>query len=211
MSDILGPVITSRAFQGASFVIGLLCFIFAVSLLMWLYRDAYRRGTAASVWTVIGVVAGIAAALAGFAFSKYGFGPVGALALIAVLIVVAIYTFLRPEDYLGDMREQQLALALLEAQIDKDTCPTCVHGIESTFLVCPYCNTTLRVPCDYCGKPIKPEWMLCPYCKSNQRLRTGETTNRLPVSQDVEKEKDDPVKPPRKKATRKQSASSPTG
>ena len=209
MSDLINPIITSSAFQNVSFAIGILCFIFAALLLFWLYRDAQRRGAAAAVWTVIGVVVGIVAALVGLSSAKYGFGPVGIFALLALAIVVILYTFLRPQDVLADAHEQQLSLLLLEAQIENETCPTCGKAIETTFLVCPHCNTTLRVSCDYCGKPIKPEWMICPYCKSNQRLHTEESTNFLApapprgVFKDEDNEEPTTQAPQKKATTRK--------
>jgi len=175
-------MIKSKAFQNASFALGILCFVFAALLLLWLFRDARRRGTAGSVWTVIGVAVALVAALLGLSLSTYGFGPVGLFALVGLLFVALIYSFVRPGDYLTDAREQQMSLLLLEAQIEQETCPTCGHGIETKFLVCPYCNTTLRVACDFCGQPIKPEWTICPYCKANQRQHVGESALFVPPS-----------------------------
>ncbi len=201
MADLISPIIESKAFQSGSFAIGILCFIFAALVLLWLFRDARRRGAAAPVWTVVGVVAGILAALIGLSFSKYGFGPVGLMSLLALAVVCAIYSFTRPGDFLSDAREQQLSLMLLEAQIDRETCPTCGQGIETTFLVCPHCNTTLRVSCDYCGQPIKPHWMICPYCKSNQRVRTEGVKSFLPTtspSKTIDDDRDVKSEPPHK-------------
>ena len=169
MSDLIGPIIKSKVFQNASFAVGILCFILAALLLLWLWRDARRRGATGAVWTVIGVAVALVAALVGLSLSEYGFGPVGILAILALLVVIMVYSFVRPSDFIADAREQALSLQLLEAQIERETCPTCGHGVETKFLICPYCNTTLRVACDFCGQPIQPDWAVCPYCKANQR------------------------------------------
>ncbi|MCL2324700.1 MAG: zinc ribbon domain-containing protein [Actinomycetia bacterium] len=207
MSDLIGPVIKSRAFQDISFVFGVLCFVFAVLLLFWLYRDARRRGANAAIWTGVGVFAGIVAGIAGLSLAKYGFGPVGLLALLALAVVIVFYSFLRPDDRITDVREQQMSLLLLEAQIDQGTCPTCRHGIEPTFLVCPFCNTTLRISCVHCGKPIKPDWVVCPYCNSNQHRHPAATpTSSTFAPVDEFKEPDTKAPRPARKTTRKRSA-----
>jgi CheY-like chemotaxis protein/RNA polymerase subunit RPABC4/transcription elongation factor Spt4 len=43
-------------------------------------------------------------------------------------------------------------------------CPECLHSIEKTFAVCPYCLYQLQVQCASCGAAVEKEWKSCPYC-----------------------------------------------
>ncbi len=180
MADILDPIVKGAAFQSASLVFGVLFLLLTVLIAFWVYRNAQRRGASAVVWVVVTAFVAVLAGIFGLSLSKYGFGIVGLFALIAALLVVMVYMFIRPSEDLADDQEQQLSLHLLEAQLEAETCPVCGHAIEREFLLCPNCHTTLRVPCDYCGHPIKPTWTICPYCSANQGARSefSESTDR---------------------------------
>ena len=168
MSDLLGPVLKSASFQFASLVVGVLFLLLACAIVIWLYKDAVSRGMRATTWA--GIVAGLGAlgGLAGFSQAKFGFAPTGVFAFFTIIILVFVYMILRPSEFKDDVEEQELSIALLEAELDIKSCPHCHYGIESDFLVCPQCMKILREPCRACKRPIKREWKVCPYCKTKQ-------------------------------------------
>ena len=113
-----------------------------LALALWVYKDARRRVREP---LLIGVA--VAAAVL--------FPFVGAF----------IYLFLRPPEYLADVRERELEIRLMERRFGgADTCPRCDGPVEADFLVCPACQARLRQACTACGKPLDPNWRACPYC-----------------------------------------------
>jgi CheY-like chemotaxis protein len=47
-------------------------------------------------------------------------------------------------------------------------CPGCREEIDSTWLVCPYCQHDLSArKCEGCGKDVRPDWKVCPYCRTD--------------------------------------------
>ncbi|MBW3595390.1 MAG: Flp pilus assembly complex ATPase component TadA, partial [Actinobacteria bacterium] len=61
--------------------------------------------------------------------------------------------------------EEVLRVTYVEQQ-DVRRCPGCRHEIETSFVVCPYCQTDLTAnTCSSCGKDTEPEWRVCPYCR----------------------------------------------
>ncbi len=46
----------------------------------------------------------------------------------------------------------------------KTPCPSCGHGLQGDFNICPYCGAKLKVNCPSCGKEVSDEWKICPYC-----------------------------------------------
>ena len=171
MLDMVTSVVgtsTARAISGAFEVLGFVLFAFSIALVFWLYRDARRRGAREIIWAIVGGAALLLGVFLGFTLSSWGFIAVGLGTLIAVCAVLLIYTFIRPAEFLADAQERELSARLLEAELDTHACPSCGHGIETDFLICPSCNITLRRPCDYCGRPIKTGWATCPYCKARK-------------------------------------------
>lgn len=168
MSDLLGPILKSASFQFASLVVGILFLLLTCAIVIWLYRDAKSRDARASLWAGIVAAFGVLGGLVGISQSKYGFGMTGIIAFSVVIIMVFVYMILRPSEFADDIEEQELSIALLEAELDIKACPHCHAGVEPDFLVCPSCLKILREPCRLCKRPIKREWKVCPYCKTKQ-------------------------------------------
>src|SRR5258706_15464534 len=44
-------------------------------------------------------------------------------------------------------------------------CPHCLHAIEESFTVCPYCLGSVKMSCPTCNAALRKEWKACPYCR----------------------------------------------
>jgi hypothetical protein len=119
-----------------------------IALIVWTYLDAKRRirdrvlvacATGASFFPFVGTV---------------------------------VYSILRPPEFLEDAHERELEIRAAELrvrQLEEQSCPSCGHPIERTFLRCPSCRARVKDPCSSCQKPIDPRWSICPYCEAPQR------------------------------------------
>jgi hypothetical protein len=84
-------------------------------------------------------------------------------------IGTAVYTIVRPPEFLEDAHERELEIKAAELrvrQLRDQTCPNCEYPVEKNFLRCPNCRRRLKDPCPSCGKPVDPRWGLCPYCET---------------------------------------------
>ena len=45
-----------------------------------------------------------------------------------------------------------------------DKCPSCAKPVQSAFVACPHCGTSLSKKCGHCGKQAELDWRVCPYC-----------------------------------------------
>ncbi len=50
------------------------------------------------------------------------------------------------------------------AQASSANCPGCGRPVQSVYVACPYCGTSLSKKCAQCGKPAELDWKVCPYC-----------------------------------------------
>jgi hypothetical protein len=94
-------------------------------------------------------------------------------------IGTAVYTIVRPPEYLEDAHERELEIKAAELrvrQLRDQTCPNCEYPVEKNFLRCPNCQRRLKDPCPTCSKPVDPRWGLCPYCETT--LSGGEKPRR---------------------------------
>jgi hypothetical protein len=77
-----------------------------------------------------------------------------------------VYLFLRPPEYLDDVRERELEMRAIEQRLTARSleCPVCRAPADPSYLVCPVCTTRLKQGCSSCGAPLEAIWLACPYC-----------------------------------------------
>ncbi|MEX2107840.1 MAG: zinc ribbon domain-containing protein [Solirubrobacterales bacterium] len=81
----------------------------------------------------------------------------------------AVYTIVRPPEFLEDAHERELEIKAAELrvrQLKELSCPRCSFPIEKTYMRCPRCQCRLKNPCPSCSKPVDPRWALCPFCET---------------------------------------------
>ncbi len=91
-------------------------------------------------------------------------------------IGTAVYTIVRPPEFLEDAHERDLEIKAAELrvrQLRESSCPNCEYPIEKNYLRCPNCQRRLKDPCPTCGEPVDPRWGLCPFCETALAGRGG--------------------------------------
>jgi hypothetical protein len=107
----------------------------------------------------------------------------------------AVYTILRPPEFLDDAHERELEIRAAELrvrQLTEQSCPNCEFPVEKSYLRCPNCQHRLKDPCPTCSKPVDPRWALCPFCETELARR--------PRRRPAEERRESPRKPPRERA-----------
>ena len=140
----IGDFFSSGYFVAIERVTALFVIAIWFALAFWTAKDARRR-----IDDPVIVAVCVAAAVL--------FGPLG----------VVIYLFLRPPEYISDVRERELEIRAMERRLGADeVCPYCRNPAEPGFLSCPHCGTKLKNACRRCKSPLDPEWRLCQYCET---------------------------------------------
>lgn len=57
-------------------------------------------------------------------------------------------------------------------------CPNCEQAVESDFILCPHCHTSLKKTCISCNKEIREGWKICPYCETKQDTELDTSTKK---------------------------------
>jgi hypothetical protein len=109
------------------------------AVLIWVYRDAEKRGMSGILWLL--------------------------LVLIGNVIGLLIYAIVRSETPVkrpaqGGMKEPAAGPACCPA----DACPGCGKALGPGFEFCPYCGKSLKKTCPACGKPVQDDWKVCAAC-----------------------------------------------
>ena len=116
--------------------------IFWLAVACWVYRDARRRSRDLRVVGASTLLGLIPVA-----------GPIG-------------YLLIRPPETRDEAKTRRIEVEALESLLRREPphCPTCLAGVEASFLVCPVCTTRLKEPCTGCSAPLAPTWLVCPFC-----------------------------------------------
>jgi RNA polymerase subunit RPABC4/transcription elongation factor Spt4 len=140
IQDLIANLIPIIQF-GAVLLGAYLVLIWAASVL-WAYRDIRRRSDDVSV-QVLAV----------------------SLVLLLPFAGIPLHLILRPPQTLAEKYERELEQEYLRRDIEeKYVCPDCQRPIESDFLLCPHCQTSLRRRCGSCDRVVDLTWSVCPYC-----------------------------------------------
>jgi hypothetical protein len=130
-------------------------------------------------------------------------------------IGTAVYTIVRPPEFLEDAHERDLEIKAAELrvrQLRESSCPNCEYPIEKNYLRCPNCQRRLKDPCPTCGEPVDPRWGLCPYCETNlSGERSQQPRRRRPEGDRPTSETDAPRRRTPRKKPRTEPADEPTG
>lgn len=105
-----------------------------VLVLIWVYRDAERRGMSGILWLLLVLIGNI----------------VG-------LLIYAIVRSERPVRVEGGSSGPA-------AEANPGKCPGCGNPVSPSHAFCPYCGRKLARTCPSCGKPVDGDWKVCPAC-----------------------------------------------
>jgi RNA polymerase subunit RPABC4/transcription elongation factor Spt4 len=126
----LGPLGTPMAILPLAFL------ALWVLVLIWVYRDAERRGMSGILWLL--------------------------LVLIGNVIGLLIYAIVRSERPVKlEVGGGGAGLGAISGK-----CPGCGNAVAADHAFCPYCGKKLvQAPsCPACGKPVEGSWKVCPVC-----------------------------------------------
>ena len=138
--SLVGRLLGSPYTKATLAVMALLVASLYLALVWWTFADSTRRGALRLPWTTAAILFPFAGTL--------------------------IYVLCRPPEYVLDARERELELVVLEHVLAEGTqrCPRCDSLVRPDFLACPYCQQSLKEPCEGCGRPLEEDWNACPHC-----------------------------------------------
>lgn len=108
------------------------------AVLIWVYRDAEKRGMNGILWLL--------------------------LVLIGNVIGLLIYAIVRSET---PARRPAQGGTTVGAGCPPETCPGCGKTLSPGYAYCPYCGKNLKKTCPACGRPVEGGWKACPACGAN--------------------------------------------
>jgi RNA polymerase subunit RPABC4/transcription elongation factor Spt4 len=108
------------------------------AVLIWVYRDAEKRGMSGILWLL--------------------------LVLIGNVIGLLIYAIVRSET---PAKRQAEGAAAGGTCCYPEKCPGCGNILGKDYAFCPHCGKSLKKTCPACGKPVEEGWKACPACGAN--------------------------------------------
>ncbi len=105
------------------------------AILIWVYRDAEKRGMSGILWLL--------------------------LVLVGNVIALLIYAIVRSETPVKRPARGEAAEAGCPPA---RSCPGCGKALAPGYAFCPHCGRSLTKTCPACGKPVEEGWKACPAC-----------------------------------------------
>lgn len=136
-------IINDIVLIGSAFAAAFLATLW-LSLIIWTARDIRKR-------------------------SRDPFARILAVLIVAVLFLpgLLVYSILRPAKTLEDEYQQSLEEeALLQTIEDILVCPGCTRKVQTSWVVCPSCQTILKKKCLNCNELLELPWNICPFCST---------------------------------------------
>ena len=118
--------------------ISLMLIVLWGAVLVWVYRDAEKRGMNGVLWLL--------------------------LVLIGNVIGLLIYAIVRSETPIKRPAPVPPPPPEPAACCPPVVCPACAKPLAPGYTFCPYCGKNLKRTCPACGKPVEEDWKVCPSC-----------------------------------------------
>ena len=123
-------------------LIGGYLLILWLASVLWVYRDVQARSRD-PITQAIGV----------------------AISVVFPIVGLPVYMVVRPQETLQDAYDRQLEQEAILSELHSVTgCPNCRRPVSDDFMVCAYCSTALKSPCNSCGRLLQFSWRVCPTC-----------------------------------------------
>jgi RNA polymerase subunit RPABC4/transcription elongation factor Spt4 len=149
-------------------------FVLWIVVLVWVYKDAERRGMSGVLWALLvffGNLLGFLIFLIVRQDHPVSRGPEARKTTPAGSAAPASPPPAGPASgpaapaaaAAPRAQSQAQAVAPVEAAAAL-ACPSCKKPVEKSYTYCPHCGTALQQVCKNCGKPVEAAWKACPYC-----------------------------------------------
>lgn len=89
---------------------------------------------------------------------------------------LAVYTLVRPQTTVGELRSRALAAQLGPLIAEEASCGACGAATDPGWRRCPSCTEWLQAPCAHCSAWSDIELEHCPYCGSESLDLPGVST-----------------------------------
>ena len=140
LNDIVGEGVITAIILAAKLAFAYIAIMW-VALIYWTYRDIRRRSRDP-------ILQAIAVSLSTFFF----------------LPGYWLYLVLRPRLTLSDVAEEHFREALFSEYSASGACPKCRKHVRDEYVMCPFCQQSLRSSCEGCSRALLATWKACPYC-----------------------------------------------
>ncbi len=139
---------------GFAGLFGLLFLAFWIAVLVWVYKDAEKRGMNALIWTLVV-----------FFLHFVGF--------IVYLLVRTDHPIRTSSPAASGQAAAPPAPVIVPATAvappiteagAPPMCPSCGQATARDHAFCPACGARIKPACPACGKPVESGWKACPGC-----------------------------------------------